>query len=78
MQLLCGFHKLLLVLVPNALEERESVKPANDEHDVVLRVGPPRHSGKIKLVSGGGKARRLTVSIGGVGVCGKVHRGLRM
>ena len=55
MQFLGGFHKLLLFVVPDALDKREPIKPSNDEHDVVLRIGPVNHSSKINLVCGGGK-----------------------
>ena len=55
MQFLGGFHKLLLFVIPDTLYEREPVEPSNDEHDVVLRIGPVNHSSKINLVCGGGK-----------------------
>ena len=77
-QFLRRFHKLFLVFVPDALQERETVEPSDDKPDVLLRVRPPRHACKVQLISGSGKTRRLAVGVGSIGVSGEVHRWLRM
>ena len=71
-------HELALFIVPHTLQEAEAREPTDDKTHILLGVRPIGHAGQVQLIGGGGESRGLAVGVGSVGVCRKVHGGLRV